>query len=247
MSNTAGVSSAPGDGDARRSRKFAGKSRADRLKSSNVPAAVAENHTHAAADSNSGPEQASPFAHTENIVIHNAAALALLAADLDELDTVEEEIDAAEGEVVVPANSGSVSVQNADLLHLMFANYTPPSPTSAAGRAGQEKKTDHRAHKHKHKHKRPSSKDRKKRPTSKDRSRPHSKERRRPSSRELPSAMIPIAGRREALEQQPLVSQSPTISSYAARHGATSTSISTDSSPVRGPASARVRGLPAIA
>ena len=87
------------------------------------------------------------------VVVHSADAFALLMGEdlssLDELDTVEQEIDGAEGEVIVPAaatadiGAGAIKVQNAELLKLMFENYTPPSPTSSSRRQRQRQHHGH--------------------------------------------------------------------------------------------------------
>eukprot|EP00750_Incisomonas_marina_P009268 INCI15876.2.p1 GENE.INCI15876.2~~INCI15876.2.p1 ORF type:complete len:291 (+),score=57.04 INCI15876.2:102-974(+) len=167
----------------------------------------------------SGSPESGGNTHEESVTVHNENAFALLVGDDEDEDsfvddpTFEQEIDAAEGEVIV--SSETIKIQNAELLQLMFENYTPPSPTSGVrgkkagvrhgtGRDDVEKervgdgysrprsKEDKKAKRKKHKQ----------RPSSRETSNSTGDRRRggRPSSREQPSAMIPIAGRREGRE-----------------------------------------------
>lgn len=169
-------------------------------------------------DSNIVPATGSPESggnsHEESVTVHNENAFALLVGDDDDDNsfaddpTFEQEIDAAEGEVIV--SSETIKIQNAELLQLMFENYTPPSPTSglrgkkAGGRNGPGRDDGEKGRPRSKEDKKAKRKKHKQRPSSRETSNSSGDRRRRgggrPSSREQPSAMIPIAGRREGRE-----------------------------------------------
>lgn len=224
-----------------------------------------EEHSDPADDRSVSGDEKKTASHSsskqDGIIVHNPDAFALLVgddctvlSDHEEFDRIEEEIDGTKDEIIVPGTikNNSVKIQNAELLKLMFGNYTPLSTNYIHnGKRDQSADKVHTTEIYsnnqqfsptgqKIKSKKPFSNENGAQidlKLSREMSNYSSRNKynsllnssSRPSSRDRPSNMVPIAGRRETIEtsQQNTGNKISTISkvdiSDRHRHG-----ISTD-------------------